>query len=375
MIAQIRDKSVFEAISSHDARAYMIAQGWEIKETLQNKALILSRAGTEEELLLPLRKELGDYALRMSELVNKLSEIENSSALSIISDINTNSADVIRIRIIEGAKDGSISLATTSEIIHEAKDMFLAAACAAHQPKKVYGHRKPDEAMHYLDKVRVGQTERGSYILTFISPVSPNLTSNLPDKDEIDYDPFDRMTTKVLAKSLLALKNAASSITNSLEAFEKEIVNGVSANLCLAISNILEKAGSTEISIKWANTRPKPKILLDNSITFDREMGPIIAEAARNFKLSEPQLEISVSGWVHNLKKESSTDPEGTIKLNVAIDRKLKSLKVILSKEDYNKAIAAHKESKAISLDGDLYREGRSYELRNPRNLMVIDIE
>lgn len=376
MKAIVTDRNIIETISSLELKAYLLAQGWSVADKIKDKAIILTKDNSE--LILPTRRDLGDFVLRLSELLKALSDIEQRSMISLIDDINKSGVDVIRVRMIEDTEDGSIPLSTTADVFENAKEMLLAAACAAQQPKKIYGSRKTEEALNYLDKVRVGQTEHGSFILTFLSPVAPKLSSIqeslFPDM-EIDDDPFERLTTKTLIKGLNAAKNAAISALSDgdMAKFEESISYGVSANLCDAVANIVNKAGKAEISLTWAKTRPVLKQIVKETVAFDRQIVEVISEAARNFRLSEPQLNLQIAGWVYKLRQEQSGDPEGTIGISAVINDKPKKLKVVLSESDYQKATRAHMDRKLISLEGDLFLQGKSAELRNPRNLVIVD--
>jgi hypothetical protein len=57
-----------------------------------------------------------------------------------------------------------------------ARDLALAAPCAAITKRAHFVTRKPMKAIEYLNKVRMAHTEQGSYVLTILSPVAPALT-------------------------------------------------------------------------------------------------------------------------------------------------------------------------------------------------------
>ena len=62
----------------------------------------------------------------------------------------------------EGRLCGTLSL----------RELLLAAACAAVTYKQHYTGRKPDKALHFINNVRFGQTEQGSFVLQLLSPVT-----------------------------------------------------------------------------------------------------------------------------------------------------------------------------------------------------------
>ena len=57
--------------------------------------------------------------------------------------------------------------------MERARDLVLAAACAAITKRAYFATRKPTKATDYLSRVRMGQTERGSYVLTIRSDGMP----------------------------------------------------------------------------------------------------------------------------------------------------------------------------------------------------------
>ena len=118
----------------------------------------------------------------MAELVGILATKENRSQLEVLSDLQTAGSDVIRVRFRHASSnDGSISLDQGEALVENAREMMLAGACAAVQPKPYYLRRRPEEANRFLRGLRMGQTERGSYVLTVYSPVSPGLHSSQCD--------------------------------------------------------------------------------------------------------------------------------------------------------------------------------------------------
>jgi hypothetical protein len=90
MRVQIRDRDALSRISLVEVRAYLPARGWTVKGRYGSVGTIYSRTtadGSEIELLLPTREELGDYAARMGDVVEVLSEFEGRGQLSVYADL------------------------------------------------------------------------------------------------------------------------------------------------------------------------------------------------------------------------------------------------------------------------------------------------
>ena len=377
----IRDKATLDSISSLALKSYLLAQGWNTQETITDKAVILAKTGTDKQLLLPIRENLGDYGLRVSELLNTLADFENRSQLSLLDDINRVSFDVIRVRMSENIENDSMPLSTVRDICNEMRNMLLAAACSALEPKKVYGPRKFDEASNYVDKVRMGQTEHGSFVFTFLSPITPkseNISKDLAGEIP-EVDPFERMTTKTLLKGIIATKNATSALSKGKMPIKDAEQYGVSANLCDAISNITEKAKTTEFSMTWAKNRPVTNFHTPNAVSFNQDEAKIIANWADTFRKSESYSDSEtisrerITGWVYQLQQKDRQDEEGTIHITTTIEGQPKKLKVRLSEQDYAKAVQAHGGRNLISIEADVSRTENKLELKNPGDLAILD--
>jgi hypothetical protein len=90
MRVQTRDRDALSRLSFVDVRAYLASRGWIVKGRYGSVATIHSMTtadGREIELLLPSREGLGDYAARMGDVVEVLSEVEGRDQLSVFTDL------------------------------------------------------------------------------------------------------------------------------------------------------------------------------------------------------------------------------------------------------------------------------------------------
>jgi hypothetical protein len=116
--------------------------------------------------------QLPDYALRMGDLLAVLEAVEERSQLQIYTELLTVTADVIRIRIDDPElADGSLPIEQHVQIAHKARDLMLASACAATERRPVWHKRKPAQAIYHVRRIRIGQSGRGSYVISVISEI------------------------------------------------------------------------------------------------------------------------------------------------------------------------------------------------------------
>lgn len=376
----VRDREAFATLSHVDMRAYLQSQGWREEGRVGDKAAVLVRdvGTTPWEILLPLREDLGDYLSRIAEAVHIIAEVEERPEPSVIADLMRAGRDVIRVRVTDTANDGTLSVESGVALHAQAREVLLAAACSAHQPRPLFGNRKPPRALDYLNKVRLGQSERGSYIVTLLSPVDPSLGQRQACLGpEFEDEPFERQVTSTLIRALRATKTAIVEATASdhFEAFEDRVRQGVSANLCEALAQLIDVGGSVDLGVTWAKVRPpRPEdVQAPSKVDFGPSEGRILQEAARQFRSREPMLDQDLAGWVVRLNR-GPNEPVGSAVLSVIVGGKPCAMRVDgVPERDYAKLIRANNDRKPISLDGDVYRVGRGHEVRNARNIEVLD--
>jgi hypothetical protein len=293
MRASVRESSALTALKPLEVASYLRVRGWRQEAEIGDKGSIwvLPASGDRDEadITLPLRRDLGDFALRMGDVLRTLAVVEQRPETEVLHDLMTTSSDLIRVRApSRDAASGSLPIEEAVAFVERSRDMMLAAACAAISKRSYFANRKPVRATDYLSKVRMGQTERGSYVLTILSPVAPTLVSEgeLP-LDLETPEPYERQVIRTLAEGLAALEHAARQAASSggMGAFEQAVRLGVSANLCEAVAGLsaVSPGEGLDISIAWSRTR-QPAATVPSRIFLSSDSIPLIQEAARLFK-------------------------------------------------------------------------------------------
>lgn len=378
MRAEITDRAALRSLSAIDFRAYLGQQGWREIGRIGDKATVHTRAdatGREWEILLPVREAVADFPERMAEAVAAVAHVEGRSQPEVFADLAVAGADVVRLRAPEADAQGTIPIQDGVAFYNEAENLLLAAACSTAKPRRrSYHARKITEAMGYLETVRLGQTERGSYVLTLLSPVQPALKRQQPlPGPEFDEEPFGRRVTRRLAEALDAVRSAVTEAMASEDfaAFERAVTKGVSANLCQAIANLAQRGRGLDIGLSWARVRPAPTIGMVRC-QFSLDEARVLDSAAREFRKDEPRLEETLIGYVIGLDREVPQF-DGKATLQVLVGNQPRRVRVTFEPGEYNTIIGAFQTKKPLMLDGDLYQVGQRLELRNPRGIAVLD--
>jgi hypothetical protein len=378
MRVAVQDAVTLRALKPLELAAYLRGKGWRQEADLAGKGslwLLKHPDGSEFDVALPARRELGDYALRMAEAIQTLSDAERRSQLEIIRDIQTTTADLIRVRApSREAENGTLPFDQAVSFVERSRDMMLAAACAALDKRSVYAKRKAQQAMDYLGHVRMGQTERGSYVLTILSPVPPELRpaqgTLLPAEPE---DPYERLVTRTLMDALKALEVAArdAAIEGEMTPFQQAVGKGVSANLCDAVVGLsaVSPGEGLDIQVSWSHTRP-----IDAATPSRVQLGsdsiPLIEEAARQFREAASWDDVEIEGIVTRLDR-GATASEGDVTITGSVEGHMRRITLRLGIEAYSQAIQAHEERRTVRCTGELVKEGRGYRLKDPRRFEI----
>ena len=369
MRASIRDRKALIEVSPGALAAYARTSGWSKTDIYGEHSNVYTSVGLPE-IILPRHQHLGDYASVVSRLIEIFAKVAKTDELTLYRNLVTADRDVIRVRTAE-SDDGSVAASVGINLMRGSHDMLLAAACSLGNPQPLYRAGANKEASDYLNRVRLGQTEQGSFVITLLTPVvPPPIQQPLSPEFVLDDDPIERQVTRRLASALAATRQATErTVAGDANAFSKAVKDGVSANLCEALVEVIEPFQTLDVSLTWARTRPTNRAR--DVIRFAADDAPILREASRSFRDREPFPDKTLFGVVRTLSRDED-ETDGTVTLMASIDGQNQSVKTVLRQSDYERAILAHKEKAPVVMKGDLERSGQRWHLLNPQIVDVI---
>ena len=279
MKVDIRDRDALRAISPDALSAYARAAGWSKTDERYGAHSDVYAAEGLPEIIVPRTQRLGDYASVVAQLIEIFSKVARRDEFALYHDLVNANCDVVRVRA-GGHDDGSLTVNDGVALVVGARDMLLAAACSLRAPQARYRAGADREAADLLSRVRLGQTEQGSFVVA--------LMISIPSED---YDPpIERRMTRRLIYSLDAARSAAeSAVAGDGEAFARVIDKGVSANLCEALDRMISPFPTLDVGVTWAPTRPmKPA---EKIVRFVNSDASILRGAARSLREREPYLD------------------------------------------------------------------------------------
>ena len=367
------DHSAMQAISPTALSAYARSLGWSKGEPFGASSDVYQH-DLQAEIVLPRSQNIADYASVVWRLLSAFSEATTLPPLSVYRDLVTADRDVVRFRLLDSAEDGAIPVEIGVAAIQAARDLILSAACSLNSRRAAFRAGANRDATEYLEQVRIGQTEHGSYVVRILSPVVPYpMQGSLFDDAEPGEQPLGRQMTQHLAHTLDAARQATDRANSGVEdAFQKAVSAGVSANFCEALEKMSGIGSTVQASFSWAYTRPLSNQM--SSLRFVAADGPVLREAGKVLRAKEPSPGQTVFGFVKRLER-GKHQSDGVISVTGLIDGQRRSVRATLTQSDYHRAIEAHTNKSAVVLRGDLERSAKLWHLVNPVLVDVISID
>ena len=109
-------------VTPGELAAYARTAGWAKAEPYGDSADVWLGESLPE-IVLPRTHLLGDYASVVSRLIGIFSEESGKDEIATLKDLLEADYDVIRVRAMEGATDGSVALDTGVEMVSQAREM------------------------------------------------------------------------------------------------------------------------------------------------------------------------------------------------------------------------------------------------------------
>ncbi|MBG1271255.1 hypothetical protein [Nostoc sp. WHI] len=391
MKATIRDIDVLKSINPLEVASYLETQGWKEQSQINDIASVWTLElgqGDNVEILLPLNPEFRDFSARMSEVLQNLEIVENRSQLEIITNLKTPLAEIIQISVNHSEIiNGSIPIYQGVQLFESAKKLMWSAASSAVQPKPYFKGGSFSEVTDYMQKLRLGNTKEGSYVLTIISPLKvDNYQSS---------DCFERKVTRTLFQALNIISLAHEQKLSERESFLNEAIEeGVSANLCDALSHMINNDNDPSLSFNLTCSKAldhPSNIPLE--IKLNKQVLSVITEVRNQLKsrkntlgrnqkailidtialpLSSKQelLHSTIKGLVIKLEWFGGNE-KAKVTVRTLIEDEEKEVIIEVNRRDYLIAFQANLDQIPIICNGHLIKENKLLVVREVQNFSI----
>ena len=368
--------SLVRLVTPRAVRVYAEGMGWQRVEGVNGKIAVYKNPDSPlRQLIVPLDQQYDDYDVRTSEAIQRLADFEKRPANEILNHLLLPPADLLMFREVStDAEAGDIPLDRAVRMIDGTRKVLLSVAHSVLVPQPYHPRMSRSEAEDFVSRCRLGQSDRGSFVLTVACPLDLN-ADLLGPKGE----PFSRRVTSLLMQSLGELAQAADRMQID-DLTDTSRHPGISANLCESLL-LLRPTGERSylnITASWSrallpdNHELKREVQL-RQVVFD------VAEVLAPRLRSVPERQIDrFFGFVGELRGQPSRDdprPSGEVRFTLFDQGEEIRAKADLNAKDYALAARAHLTNGVIIFKGVLERLPRLNRIKDVTDFEIVDFD
>jgi len=377
------------ALTPDEVQQYLTSRGWQRRRQTRLGATIWTHGtGAEEsEVLVPGDRGLRDYLSRIRDVVGTLAAVEDRPEQDVLRDLSQPYVDTQYFRTQPATPSGTTPILSGIAALEGIRDLMEAAAYSVvRRPAPVLpGGRRPAETTAFVRNLRVGPTSPGSYVIAAQVP----LTVPAPDARlfEVEIEePFERRVLVRLYQALRAAQNAASEVlrTDDMDAFDGQVENGVSANLCRALAKLSGPDGDRdrrprpfEIDFSWASgLADRPATV---PVRFRPELIRVLDSAADELGAVPPEGTAVITGTITKTDRDDPSSPKVKVRGTVRVEtregtqERQRALWVTLTPEQFaNQVPQVVATTDRVRATGELTHTGKRMELNPLRSFELL---
>jgi hypothetical protein len=345
---------------------YLAANDWQLETQVADVRQIW-RLNDEARVMLPLATDFVDFTQRFRDTLRALAAVYDWDPARLAERITSTRADLFFVRFDQVMVDGTLPFRQAEKALDGLFKTMKAAATTADDPAHSHRGRRSSTVTDFLDEdIRLGHTKRGSFVFTVVT----RLGDPLPDHDDgTSATPFPRRVMETLATGLHAANDLA--LHWDALAVERAAERGLSANLVESLQELTEPESLRELdlSFDWAAGAPLPNVPSSRIVVGRDAMAGLSRVRERLVRREEPPHVETVVGQVRSLTREEpggDDQEETTIVLSTEVRGRPRKIHVLLSGEDYDWAIFAHRNRLPFTVTGNLAFERGAWRLTGP---------
>jgi hypothetical protein len=354
------------AVDPAGLAGYLASRGWR-NEGMWRGAEIWE--GTDTRLLVPPQREYPDDDELLNEAVAKLAALEDRPEEEIRLDIAEPMVDTIDIRTQPDAPSGTIPLLSGVRAVDSICELLDTSARTVEEGTQlIFMGRRSSSVQDFLGSVRLGTSKPGSYIFTARIPlVARAVQASLFDEEETD--PFGRQVLGTLERALRAAHTACTQVirgTASFDVIEDYVEQGVSADLCEAVSGLAGHGVDRPFSISfgWARGLSAPA---SETIAFSATMASVLSQAAKQLRDLSRIGNTTITGVIEDLHDDGIEPPRIKIRGELqssSAEAVARAIWVVVSRGEYERAGTLHYQRAYLRVSGRLSTTGKRLEMR-----------
>ena len=159
------------AINPDVLRAMLLVNGWREINVRSELFWVLESPNEEADTSIPISRSFRDYPARLNEALIEVEKYFGERARPFMLQLLAGPTDELFFAEEAPTVRGSIPWRIGEKLHDTAREALRAAAKSSGDHLPHFGHKGAALAQRYIDGVRMGQTEHGSYIITALVPV------------------------------------------------------------------------------------------------------------------------------------------------------------------------------------------------------------
>lgn len=366
----------FYNITAASIDRYLQLNGWIRNYGFANRNMMvyMGKNNHQKTLAIPASEDLDDFYSILSNVIELLQKKENRPANDIIKDITTTFIDRLEIRVIsEITEDGKIPLEYAADCVEGLKNLILYSVCAEQSARPIC-YRTTDYAKALLNKFKLAQTEKGSFILNVDIQVVDEKNEQIVFQECDIPAPFEH---KVIERIGTAINQVDAIVKNQCQltkTAETAFENGITANMCDAFLKMrpVSNADSVTTTIRYASSLTRQPGQIEQ-IEMRENHFLVIDELAKIYRDKTIIQDVSLTGIIRSLSKKVATNGDlKTIKLYTTFEGSSRTVTIVLSDDQYRMACDAHRDALEVSVSGELDMSERYWVMNNVTNFSSI---
>lgn len=305
---------------------------------------------------------LQEGSLDWRSITARLAEVERVTVEQVVADVAMMSTDVANLR---AANDlvitDTIPYEAGTAMMQSAWRMFRACATTSMKPRAQIRTNYNSRADKIASTARMAHTQRGSFIIPLLLPVSEPPPIDIGLVNTAPPEPVERRVMRTFAEALTKVHELV--VTPEREPTTADTLDlmfaGVSAEFATALVKVLSEESVAEFGAKfrWAPIAgPQPEDLVGVSIPADA--APRVAAVADRLRRvpAEPSVEV-LTGPIVAVARDN--EQGGTVTIDTFRRSRATHVSVrVTDGERFNSALDWMKRRTTVALEGRITRQG-----------------
>jgi hypothetical protein len=348
-----------------------IREIWRLSAPPRSRDSEMARTHIRGRIMLPLATDFVDFGQHFRDALSALATINDWTPLQLEREILATRADLLVVRLDQDQAVDSIPLRQAETTVEAILKMLRAAALTTAAPNQRFrGGRLPAQVSAFLeDEVRLGHTQRGSFVFTVVARLDGPSGLAEPRQGPAGAGhagQFSRRVMETLALGIQTARDLAEGRT--ADALSDPAEWGLSAALVESLEHITEATGlrSVDLAFEWAVAESRPQIGTEPVRLEHAILGELARVREELLQREEPVRRETLTGTVVSLSREEdsfSGDEAASIIISAEVRGRWRNVHLILTGRQHDLAIQAYRLQLPIVITGDLIYARRTWRL------------